>query len=261
MNRNKRVTMVAVACTALTSFGCGSSNDESSGGTAGGGGNDGDGGGASVQLDVAVITFEPGLGMNVPFEGAEVCVGETDTCATSDAEGNLELTVPADSEIELLASAEDYTPVLTPVTTGDENQSGVLVPLISEATVELLSGVLGTPYPPGENGIVALSVLVAPVEDANNGIAGVTVTPDREAEVYYLDENELPSYELTETTYPSGVGGMVEVAPGTWELTLGGTASNCIISAAWPGSSALAFRLPVRAGYFTQGFVTCDPVP
>ena len=261
MNSIKRVVMVVVLGSASALIGCGSSNEESTGGTPGGGGSGGDGGGATVQLAVQVIAFEPGLDMNVPFEGAEVCLADTDNCDTSDAEGNIELEVPAGSELELLVNAADFSPVLTPIATADEDLADLLAPIISEATLTLLAGALGTPYPPVGTGYLAVSAVVAPIADVANGIAGITMTPTEEAAVYYLDENEFPTYDISATTEPAGVGGLVEVAPGTWELELGGTASNCVIVEGWPGSTATSARFPIREGYFTQGFVTCDPVP
>jgi len=217
------------------------------------------GSGGTVSIDLSVIEFEPD-GSDPPFEGAEVCVSDTTNCATSDADGMVTLEIPANSEIVFEVTADGYGPTLTPQTTTDQDITTQLTPLLSDEVLGLLAGVLNTPYPPGDNGLVALSVLTAPIDAADNGIPGVTITPDRQAITYYLDENEFPSRDLTATTAPSGAGGLIEVAPGTWELALGGTASNCVVVAVWPGSGENTVRLPVRAGFITQGFVTCDPV-
>ncbi|MGB8332367.1 MAG: hypothetical protein WCE62_19745 [Polyangiales bacterium] len=214
----------------------------------------------TVTLDLTVVEFDPGSDEDTPFEGAEVCVADTSNCATSDADGIVQLEIPANAELELLVTAEGYTPTLTPQTTSDQDITTQLTPLLSDQTATLLAGVLNTPYPLGDNGLAAISVLTAPVTASNNGIAGVTLTPDPGATVFYLDENEFPTRDLSATTAPSGAGGLIEVAPGTWELDLGGTASNCVIVAGWPGSTDSSVRLPVRAGFVTQGFVTCDPV-
>jgi hypothetical protein len=63
------------------------------------------------------------------------------------------------------------------------------------------------------------------------------------------------------TTAPDGAGGYVELSPGEYEITLGGTASNCVVVSGWPGSDDDSIRLPVRAGFFMQAFVACDPAP
>jgi hypothetical protein len=53
--------------------------------------------------------------------------------------------------------------------------------------------------------------------------------------------------------------GYIELAPGTWEIALGGTAANCVIVAGWPGGGADSVRFPIQDGFFTQAIVTCDP--
>jgi hypothetical protein len=225
---------------------------------------DDDGGsepGQTVQLDLQVIEFEPGASVDPPLEGAEVCEADTSNCDTSDSEGMVTLDVPANSELELLVNADGYGPTLTPLTTSEDDVDGQVTPLLTEDVLTVLAGALGTPYPLTDDGLIAVSALVAPVSGQDNGIGGVTFTPDSSGTLYYLDENEIPRTDISATTEPSGAGGLVEVAPGTLELTLGGTASNCTIASGWPGSDSTSIRLPVRAGYITQGFVTCDPVP
>lgn len=135
-----------------------------------------------------------------------------------------------------------------------------LTAILSDTLASTLAALLNTPYPPEGTGLLAISALVAPITDDNNGITGVTFTPGQTATSYYLDENEFPSLDLTETAAPSGAGGYVELAPGTLEVTLGGTASNCIIVSGWAGSDASSMRVPIQAGFFTQAFVTCDAV-
>lgn len=215
---------------------------------------------STVQLDLEVIEFEPGTSVDPPLEGAEVCVADTDNCAISDADGMVTLDIPANSELEILVTADGYAPTITPQTTTDQDITTQVTPMLADAVATVLSGALGTPYPPDGTGVVAVSVLTAPIDDQDNGIAGVTLTPDASGTLFYLDENEIPRTDISATTEPSGAGGLIEVSPGTVELTLGGTATNCVIVAGWPGSDAFSVRLPVRDGYFTQGFVTCDPV-
>ena len=214
----------------------------------------------TVQLDLEVIEFEPGTSVDPPLEGAEVCVADTGNCAISDTEGMVTLEIPADSEIELLVTADGYAPTITPQTTTDQDITTQVTPLLTDAVATVLSGALGAPYPPDGTGVVAVSVLTAPIDDQDNGIAGVTLTTSGSETLFYLDENEIPRSDLSATTEPSGAGGLIDVPPGTVELTLGGTATNCVIVAGWPGGDAMSVRLPVRDGYFTQGFVTCDPV-
>ena len=241
-----RTTSLVAVLSALLLWGCSDSNSGPSDTT--------------VELEHQVIEFEPGASMDLPLEGAEVCVADTSNCATSDAEGMLTLQIPANAEVALLVTAEGYGPTVTPLTTAEQDISGQLTPLLTDATLAVFAGVLGTSFPTEDEGIIALSVLVAPVDAQDNGIAGVTLTPDPSGTMYYLDENEIPRLDISATTEPSGAGGLIEVAPGTWELTIGGTANNCVVVSGWPGSDESSVRLPVRSGFITQGFVTCDPV-
>lgn len=213
---------------------------------------------ATVSFELEVIAFEPGED-DVTVSGAEVCVEDTSNCGTTDADGQVVLTLPANSEVTLTAIAEGYSSVLSPQITTDVDATEIRTALLTESVTELLAGVLGTQYPFEGVGAIALSVLTAPTTANDNGIPGVTCDLATEA-TYYLDENGFPSFDLAATTRPDGVCGYVELAPGEYEVTLGGTASNCTPISAWPGSSADSIRLPVRAGFFTQAFVVCDEV-
>lgn len=252
---------VWLLCAGLLGLGCGDdSGSAGSGGSAGTGGTGGSD--ATVSVDVQVVRFQPGE-EDVPLEGAEVCLEGTENCATSDEEGLVQLDVPASSELTLELAAEGFGPTLLPVTTTDTGPAPQLGPLLDDATLELLAGVLGIDYPFVGTGVMAVSVLeelTVPVVSDDPGIPGITLTADREGSIYYLDENEFPQFDLSATTAPSGAGGLVEAEPDTWELTLGGTASNCVIVTGWPGSTESAFRFPIRAGFVTQTVVTCDPV-
>jgi len=80
----KAVVVAILGC----ALGCGSSS--------------GDTGGKTVQFRMEVIVFEPSEG-DVPLEGVEVCVVDTDNCATSDVTGFVTLALPANSELSLLS--------------------------------------------------------------------------------------------------------------------------------------------------------------
>ena len=49
--------------------------------------------------------------------------------------------------------------------------------------------------------------------------------------------------------------------PGDYDVTLGGTASNCRPYGAWEGDTPNAIAFPVVAGYITYALVMCDPAP
>lgn len=210
----------------------------------------------TVTVELRVVTFSPGE-TDVPLEGAAVCVLESTNCQTSDSDGMVSFEMPANSETGFNVVSEGYTPTLAPLTTGEEDLSRQTA-VLADAVVEAMAAILDTPYPLEGDGVVAVSILTAPVVAPENGIAGATLTSGEAYDTFYLDENEFPSYELTATTAPSGVGGVVELPPGTHAMELGGEISNCVIDSGWAGSTPSSLRLPVEAGFFTQAFVSCD---
>lgn len=244
MTELRRSTILTIIA-ALAVTGCGESSDQSAPA-------------ATVGFELEVIAFEPGED-DLTVSGAEVCVADTSNCGTTDANGLVELTLPANSEVTLTVTADGYSPVLSPQLTPDVDSTEIRTALLTESVTMLLAGVLGTPYPFEDVGAIAISALTAPITASDNGIPGVTCVLGNEA-TYYLDENGFPSFDLTATTRPDGVCGYVEMAPGEYEISLGGTASNCAPISAWPGSGPDSIRLPVRAGFFTQAFVACDAV-
>jgi hypothetical protein len=223
-------------------FGCGSSTDGEE---------------PTVEFRMDVIGFTPGMG-DVPLEGVEVCVLDSDNCDTSDSDGFVTLTLPANSEVTLSVLKEGYTPTLSPQLTGDQDVDELRTALLDEQTSSLLAGVLGTEYPL-VGGVVAISALFEPLRQDDNGIAGITFTSAGSAP-YYLNESGFPTYDIEATTEPDGAGGFVELDSGVYEVVVGGAASNCEVASAWPGSTDDSIRLPVADGFFTQAFIACDAV-
>jgi len=209
----------------------------------------------TVQFRMDVVGFAPGVG-DVPLEGAEVCVRDTDNCETSDSTGFVTLTLPANSEIALTVSKEGYTPTLSPQLTANEDVDEYRTALIDEETSSLLAGVLGTAYPL-TGGVVAISALTEPLREEDNGIPGITYSTEGYTP-YYLNEMSFPTFDLEATTAPDGVGGFVEMEAGVYEVTVGGDALNCDVASAWPGRSDDTIRVPAEVGFFTQAFIACD---
>lgn len=237
----KLYTLVLVGV--ALAFGCDSSSDSSSAKT--------------VQFHMDVIAFAPNTG-DVPLEGVEVCELGTENCAATDATGFVTMTLPANGEITLTVLKDGYTPTLSPQLTAEADIDGVRTALLDDQTVSLLAGVLQTPYPL-VGGVIAISALTEPIRADDNGIAGITFTSEGKSP-YYLNESGFPTYEIDATTEPDGAGGFVGLEPGTYQVAVGGTASNCNVVSAWPGTSDGSIRVPVADGFFTQAFITCDPV-
>lgn len=214
---------------------------------------------STVILGLTVLSFEPGQ-EQAPVSGAEVCVLGTDDCDTSDGTGQVFLPIPANAESAVTITADGFNPTVSPQIAEEVDLVGREATVISTTTARALATVLDLEYPLTDTGVIAITVLTDPVDDPDNGIPGITFTLTEPAgRRYYLDENGIPQTEIDATTAPLGTGGFIEVSTGTYEIELGGTASNCEPLAGWVGSVANSVRVPVEAGFFTDTYVVCDP--
>ena len=109
----KAVVVAILGC----ALGCGSSSGDTSGKT--------------VQFRMEVIVFEPSEG-DVPLEGVEVCVVDTDNCATSDVTGFVTLALPANSEIALTVLKVGYAPTIAPQLTTESDVDDLRTAVLSE---------------------------------------------------------------------------------------------------------------------------------
>ncbi|MFW2387900.1 MAG: hypothetical protein ACN4G0_06170 [Polyangiales bacterium] len=183
-----------------------------------------------------------------PLEGVEVCETDTETCATTDADGIAEIEVTANTEVTYTLTKEGYLPYLVPVVPVGPMSS--FWPMLSDQIAEDFADTMMTPYP-FTAGLIALAALPT-MPGATFDVVGETVPG------YYNDENGTPVPTLTATT-SFGRGGFVEVSPGEQEIEFGGTASDCRRSFGWPADAPNRIRLPVEAGYITYGSMNnCD---
>lgn|GEM_PF-5090809 len=108
-------------------------------------------------------------------------------------------------------------------------------------------------------GAFNLAVVGDPLMVGINGIAGNAITmTEPEGIQFYTTESSLVSTELTETTAPLGSGGYIEVTPGTYEVEYGGAVTTCRSISAWAGSQDGSVRMPIRDGYLTFSWVSCE---
>jgi hypothetical protein len=116
-----------------------------------------------------------------------------------------------------------------------------------------------SPYP--RRGTGSIGIFIGP------GFAGATfdllnATGTRYYEPYQ-DPWDPPPYTdpALEATSESGVGGFVELTPGTVQIQFGGTAENCVPNIAWPGDVENSVRVPVLEDHGSIVFVTCSVPP
>jgi hypothetical protein len=204
-------------------------------------------GGAEPVVSVYVTEAIGFDGPRPPFEGVELCETDTTNCATTDAEGLAQITVPAFQEVTYTVSKEGFAPYLLADVT-DETLRTTFWPMFSDELWEDFSDALMTPYPWTGGGMFL---------QVHPNIEGVTFLLVNETAKQYYNEVGGWSLDLTSTT-SSGQGGFVEVPPGEYQVEFGGTATNCTPEIAWPGDAPNRIRVQVRAGHFGYGSMACD---
>jgi hypothetical protein len=114
-----------------------------------------------------------------------------------------------------------------------------------------MHAIMMSPYPMEGTGDISIISIEGALPGATLEIAGST------AKRFYHDEDGNWDPELTATTSFSAWGGFTEVSPGEVEITWGGTAEGCGVFKGWPSDKENTMRLPVMAGFLTQGDLTC----
>ena len=207
--------------------------------------------GGTVSLS-ATVTEAPSIDCDLfngpPLEGVDLCEADTTNCATTNAAGFAQIMVPANQEVTYTVSRDGFVPYAI----GDVSEPPAITstwPMISDSLMAAEGERVGFVWP-SEDGILPLAAL--PLQ------AGVTWDIDDEtARVYYMDEACLAQTDLTATT-TIGRGGFYDASVGVREIEFGGTATNCTTGIAWPGTAANQIRVPVRAGHFGYGSMSCD---
>jgi hypothetical protein len=224
---------------------------------------------APISVSGTVTEFTPPTGGEpappVPVAGAEVCLWQDDSvpCVTTDSEGKYTLSgVPANREVTLSIVKEGYYSMLRPRRTGTDDVTGMGNSLGSDGLVSLFAQIAGTTYPNPSQGVVSVafyhSVEVdgGPVDVPYAGGA-MTLSSGTGKGPSYVDEDQIPSTTLTETT-SGGWGFFYEVEPGEIAISVTAGARSCTPRVAWVGAEANMFRAPVAGGFQTGIGIQCD---
>ena len=223
-----------------------------SGGTGGMGG-DGGSGGMGGTVELFLITYEgDGWEAGPPLEGVEVCQTDTTNCTTSDVNGQVLLSLPANQEISYTLTKDGHMGWMAGDVTDERfgAEGGPRLPMFTNEQIEAFAEANAIPYPL-TGGVT--SHHMNPVR-----IAGVTYDlVDTTGLEYYVDDDVTHRFDLTATT-SEGFGGSWEVPPGDHQVEFGGAATNCSVAIAWPGNAPNRVKVPVKVGFFTLASMNCD---
>jgi hypothetical protein len=190
-----------------------------------------------------------------PLEDAEVCETDTPNCVISDAGGLARLELPVNQEVSFTIKKDGYGPSLeVDVTDGDYGSSRDTHTVWPDELGALWYQSAMVEYPPRGVGTVWVE-LFPPLAGATFELIGA------EGKAFYTEESMTKigltaNLDLTATT-SAGSGGFFEVPPGEYQIELGGTASGCGPSRAWPGDTENRVRFLVRDGAITPATVDC----
>lgn len=180
-----------------------------------------------------------------PLEGVQLCEGDTkQNCEISDASGRVTIHLPV-GEIFVTLEKTGYDSLLIPLVHSEDGSttSGIMWTTgLRAAFYEFYE----TVYPRDGRGEIKIDVRPIPFPGSTFDLVDAT------GKAYYDTDNPLDD---TATNH-FGIGGFLEVTPGTFEVKHGGTADRCAVDWGWP-SGENSIRVPVRANHVSQVLLTC----
>ena len=211
----------------------------------------------SVRLRGKVTEYVPGSAAEgLPIAEVLVCQFASNNCALTNDNGDYALLLLMNREVEISYVKDGFGPVLVARRSGVDDFAGD-AKLATNADLLDFAALLDTPYPPAGTGYLSMTAYRGPISDGTT-IAGVAYSlTGSNGRAYYLDDSGAPDTSLTETQAP-GKGGFVEIAPVTVNLQVSGPVANCTSKESWGAAATNTFKLPIRAGFWTQSKLSCE---
>jgi hypothetical protein len=190
------------------------------------------------------------------LEGVEVCEVGTTNCVVTDARGGGTLVLPAGEEVSWTFQKAGYeSSLIADVTDASFPRAWEQTVWSDERSAEWYQ-YLGSEYPLRGVGTVVVEILNPAIDGATFNLIGATGTP-----FYGLEPPKFfPAFDdlELEATTSAGSGGFLNVAPGDWQIQVGGTAEDCFPLRAWPGDAPNRVRFRVREGHITSVQMNCS---
>lgn len=203
---------------------------------------------------------DPGSCDFTALEGVEVCEAGTDNCVVTGPTGKATFVLPADREFAFTAQKDGYQPKLFADVSDWRSEAVWWVGLRSSERAAPWHEHLMSDYPIIDVGAVFV-LLTRKFEGATLDLVDATGT-----RFYWVGLEPPPVFPENadlnlEATTSRGSGGFLDVvAPGVFQIELGGTADDCVPANAWPGDAKNRVRFPIREGHVTEIWVDC-PLP
>lgn len=197
---------------------------------------------------MVTVTLVPIDASNGTLLDAEICVRDTDNCATGTAEA-VSIQVPQDTDVSVTLAADGFITSSWYVNSGDDVQFNT--PMVTEARLAAVRQGFNLEDAPTKGHVFFNA------QGTSGGIAGVSLALDPttfDLLIYNGANGANPALTVTE----AGNGGFFNVDAGTYELTGTHDTLDCAASATHQQGAAGAAKIEVVAGEATYAFVVCE---
>lgn len=207
-----------------------------------------------IEFQVAFADAQSGGAL----EGVEICAAGHDDvpCATSDENGAVALTLPANSELMLRCQSATHGPAYMTLAIGEEDLKVGTFGLLGKTSQQLLMALSGA-KDTTDHGAITVNVysdLVKRDERVAGGSA--TLLPDSGKPAVYVSDAKLPDPKLEAMTL-GGPGVFVDVAPGDAVVTFSHPSVVCGPGFGWPTDDALSLATQVFPGAISNVTFVC----
>lgn len=211
-------------------------------------------GATSISFQVAFADAQNGNAL----EGVEICAAGRDDvpCATSDANGAVQLDLPANSELMLRCQSATHGPAYMTLAIGEDDMDVGKFGLLAKTSQTLLMALSGA-KDTKNHGTITVNVYTDLVKRDERVAGGsATVFPDTGKPAVYVSDSKIPDPSLQAMTL-GGPGVFVDVPPGDAVVTFSHPSVVCGPGFGWPTDDALSLATQVFPGAISNVTFVC----
>ena len=210
------------------------------------------------DITFKVVLLDATAAVDTVLEGVEVCVADRSDipCAVSDANGSIELELPANSELMLRCEGPTHGPMYMTWTIGQDDIDADTFRIIASPTMDALMVIAGAEQWPERGAIIVNVYEDLATRDKLVAGATFTLTPDG-GDPVYVSEAPLPDPELEATTI-GGPGVFLDLVDGEVTVSIDHP-RPCSGGLGWETGSATSLRSKIFAGGLSSVTFVCPP--
>jgi hypothetical protein len=193
------------------------------------------------------------------LEGVEICAADRPdvACAMSNADGQVTMRLPPNSELMLRCANNDYGPFLMTWAIGTSDIDAGTFSLLAVNIQNAFVIFSGATMWPATGGVTAN--IYEDIVQRNVRVEGATVTITPTAPLTYVGTNRMPDPTATATT-TGGPGLFYDIPPGEVTVTISHPTRTCTGGSGWPvAGDNRSLRTRVYAGALSNVTFVCPP--